>query len=150
MHQGMQSHLPYWIQWDEVIIAMFPLPLGRETLHELIGAKVSSGGRANEGFRKEKWVTADQRDQQLLHSCFLCCTNLKCSACWTSVVKTSVCPCSFCISQAEKHPKPRQQQGLLFGCDFTLQAGCQVSLLLQTLTSQNLAKSWEKIKLHKY
>lgn len=41
---------------------MFPLPLGRETLHELIGAKVSSGGRANEGFRKEKWVTADQRE----------------------------------------------------------------------------------------
>lgn len=66
---------------------------GETILHAWIGAKGSGGGPANGGFRRERKVRADQReDGQFLHWRFLSGPKLRYSACWTSVVKTSVCP----------------------------------------------------------
>lgn len=66
---------------------------GETILHAWIGAKGSGDGPANRGFRRERKVRADQReDGQFLHWRFLSCPKLRYSACWTSVVKTSGCP----------------------------------------------------------
>lgn len=142
-------HSMGWSHWDHNP----PLSGLRKqpSLHEFM-QKGRGDGPSNGVFRKESRVKEDQRETRgshafSLHSCFLCCPKLRCSACWILVVKTSVCPWCFCISQTGKE-NSNKNYSLVMISYCNLSAKPFLHSKLRLLQKKKGDKNWENIKLH--